>query len=296
MDPDSTRPSARRRPDASTSLSALLALPVFLCSLIVMALVGMYATPRVPWLIPAVWALSGAVLLIPSIEHRLARLLLKVRPPTSDELAHLSGPWRSVCDIAGVSPGKFVLLVEDSEELNAFAAGGRTVAVTQTSLRLPAKQLEAVLAHELGHHLSGHPMVAMLSWWYALPARGAAFLVLLAMRIILTVAGALTRFGAGMGATAALLFTLAVLTALAFLSFWLLVIPLTAPLLAWASRLGELRADRTAANLGYGPHLVELLYRWNVASGQRREPLRARLLSSHPSPTDRIRRLHGFLR
>jgi Zn-dependent protease with chaperone function len=286
----------RRRPDASSSMSVLLGLPAFLCSLGVVALASSYILPSVPWLIPLLWVSSGAVLLVPSIEPTVARLMFNVRPPGPDEMQHLWQPWQSVCQVAGVAPDKFVLMVEDSHELNAFAAGGRTVAVTQTSLRLPPKQLEAILAHELGHHLSGHPTVAILSWWYALPARGAAYLVGLAARVILAVAEAFARFGGGVGALVALMLSLTVLTMLAFLGFWLLLIPLTAPLLAWASRVGELRADRTAAELGYGPHLLEILHRWIATGGQRKESLKARLLASHPSHTDRINQLHGLLR
>jgi Zn-dependent protease with chaperone function len=296
MDPNSTRPAMRRRPDASSSMSVVMALPAFLCSLAVVALAGSYILPGIPWLIPVVWIASGAVLLVPSIEPTVSRLLFDVRPPSPDEMNYLWQPWQSVCQVAGVAPGKFVLMVEDSHDLNAFAAGGRTVAVTQTSLRLPPKQLEAVLAHELGHHLSGHAVVGILSWWYALPARGAAFLVGLAVRFVLVVAELFARFGGGVGALMALLLSLIVLTMLAFVGFWLLLIPLTAPLLAWVSRIGERHADRTAAELGYGPHLVEVLHRWIAAGGQRPESFRARMLATHPSPTDRINRLHGLLR
>lgn len=296
MDPNSMRPAMRRRPDASTSMSVVLALPVFLCSLAVVAVAGSYILPGIPWLIPVLWISSGAVLLVPSIEPTVSRLLFDVRPPSPDEMNYLWQPWQSVCHVAGVAPGRFVLMVEDSHELNAFAAGGRTVAVTQTSLRLPPKQLEAILAHELGHHLSGHPTVGILSWWYALPARGAAFLAGVAVRFILFVAEMFARFGGGIGALVALLLSLVVLTMLAFVGFWLLLIPLTAPLLAGVSRAGEHRADRTAAELGYGPHLVEVLHRWIAAGGHRQESLKARMLATHPSPTDRINRLHGFPR
>jgi STE24 endopeptidase len=277
-------------------MSVLLGLPGFLCSLAVMALAGSYIVPGAPWLIPVLWISSGALLFVPSVEPTVSRWMFDVRPPGPDEMDYLWGPWQSVCQAAGVAPGRFVLMVEDSHDLNAFAAGGRTVAVTQSSLQLPPKQLEAVLAHELGHHLSGHPMVGILSWWYALPARGAAFLARIALRFILAVAEGFARFGGGVGALVALLLSLIVLTMLAFVGVWLLLIPLTAPLLAWASRIGELRADRTAAELGYGPHLVEVLHRWITAGHQRQESIKARMLATHPSPTDRIHRLHGLLR
>lgn len=294
-DPYAAKP-VRRRPDASSTLSVVLALPAFLCGLAVMALVGTYLLPQASWLIPVLWVLSGAVLLVPSVEPAVSRLLLKVRPPSQAEMDHLRQPWQSVCQVAGVAPGRFVLMVEDCADLNAFAVGGRTVAVSQTALRLPPKHLEAVLAHELGHHLSWHPMVDILAWWYALPARGAAFLAMLALRSILAVAHVFARWGGGAGALVALLLGLFVLTLLAFLSLWLLVIPLITPLLAWARRLGELSADRTAAYLGYGPHLVDVLRRWIAVDGQRPETLRQRLLATHPSPTNRIRRLQDLRR
>lgn len=292
-----TPPPMRRRPDASSALSVSLALPGAACSLFVMSLVGA-AVPGVPWLLPVLWILSGALLAIPSIEPAISRLMFDVRPPAPHEQRILTLPWQSVCRVAGVDPARYVLMVEDSHDLNAFAAGVRTVSVTQSALRLPSKQLEAVLAHELGHHLSGHPVVYMLAWWYALPARGAAFLVGLAVRFVLAVGRVLARLGSGIGALASLLLALMILTAFAFLSVWLILVPLTAPLTAWASRRGEIHADRTAALLGYGPHLIDVLHTWINMDGHGASPggLRARLLSTHPSHTDRIRRLHDFLR
>jgi STE24 endopeptidase len=244
------------------------------------------------------WILSGVVLVMPSIEPTIIRLMFDVRPPGPQEVGVLASPWQSVCQVAGVDSGKYVLMVEDSRELNAFAAGVRTVAVTQSALRLPPKQLEAVLAHELGHHLSGHPAVSLLAWWYALPARGAAFLVGLTVRVVLGVGRVLAVFGGGVAALASLLLALMIILAFAFLSIWLILVPLTAPLLAWVSRLGEIRADRTAAMLGYGPHLIELLHTWIAVDGDHGRPagVRDRLLSTHPSHTERLRHLHALFR
>ncbi|GAB3450865.1 M48 family metalloprotease [Actinophytocola sediminis] len=291
-------PPGRRRPDASSALSASLALPGFACSLMVLAVIGIAVLPGMPWLIPALWILSGVVLLIPSIEPLLFRLMLDVRQPRPDEFHALASPWQSVCRIAGVDAGRYVLMVQDSRELNAFAAGVRTVSVTRSALALPPGQLEAVLAHELGHHLSGHPVVSMFAWWYALPARGAAFLVGLAMRLVMWIGRTLSPAGGGIAALASLLAALILLTGAAFLSIWLILVPLTAPLMALASRHSELRADRTAARLGYGPQLIEVLQRWIGVDGSGARPagLRQRLLSTHPAHTERIRRLNEFLR
>jgi STE24 endopeptidase len=132
-------------------------------SLVVVSVIGAALLPGVPWLLSVLWILSGAVLAVPSIEPTFSRLMFDIRPPGPGEQRTLTSPWQTVCQVAGVEPARYVLMVEDSHELNAFAAGVRTVSVTQSALRLPPKQLEAVLAHELGHHLSGHPVVSMLA-------------------------------------------------------------------------------------------------------------------------------------
>lgn len=296
--PGATGPSMRRHLDTSGALSAFLALPGFVCSLIVMSFIGAAALPNVSWLPPVLWILSGAVLVLPSIEPTVSRLLFGMRPPDPHELGALTSPWQSVCQVAGVDAARYVLMVEDTDELNASAAGARTVSVTRSAVRLPPKQLEAVLAHELGHHLSGHPVVSMLAWWYALPARGAAFLVGLTVRFVLAVGRVFAAFRNGIGALVMLMLALMIFVMFAFVGVWLLLVPLTAPLLAWASRLGETRADRTAALLGYGPHLIDVLHIWINRAGRRVRGggLRERLLSTHPSHADRIRSLHEFLR
>lgn len=296
--PNGNTPSARRRPDTSSALTLLLALPEFVGSLMVVSLVNAAVLPGIPWLLPVLWLPSGAVIAIPSVERTISRLKFGIRPPGPNELSILAFPWQSVCQVAGVDPARYVLMVEDSDELNAFAAGGRIVSVTQAALRLPPKQLEAVLAHELGHHLSGHAIVSMLAWWYAMPARAAAYLVGLVVRLVLAIGRVLAVFGGGVAALASVLVALVILVVFAFLSFWLILLPLIAPLHAWTMRLGETRADRTAATLGYGPSLIEVLHIWISMDGRgtRARGLRARLLATHPSHTDRIRLLHEFLR
>jgi Zn-dependent protease with chaperone function len=55
-----------------------------------------------------------------------------------------------------------------------------------------------------------------------------------------------------------------------------------------------LHADRVAAELGYGPRLLEVLQRW-MREGhddvRARAGLRARMLASHPSCAQRISKL-----
>lgn len=247
----------------------------------------------VVWVVAVLWVLSGAVTFVPSVEALLAKLMFDMRPPTTVEMTRLRPLWESVCVAASANSSKYSLWVEQSKELNAFAAGGRTVAVTRRALELPPRALEAILAHELGHHLSGHSRVSLLAWWYELPAQGAIWLVTTAMRLVLAVGKVFARFGSSAGALAATLLSLLLLAGLIALNPWLLLMPLLSPLLAWSRRLGEYRADATAAGFGYGPDLVTVLSGWLAAEHAVRRPLRVRMLASHPATADRIRRLRA---
>src|SRR6266540_4358305 len=146
-------------------------------------LVGMLAIVAVTWLLSLVVvgplaygigvALTGtgraALLLLRGVEARFARLLFRVRRPDEAELRRIGPVWRRACRRAGVEPTDYTLRVEDSQLNNAFALGAHFVAVTRRALELPDELLEAVLAHELGHHRDLHPLAATLGWWYLMP-------------------------------------------------------------------------------------------------------------------------------
>src|ERR687896_2342769 len=66
--------------------------------------------------------------------------------------------------------GRLVLMAEDAGVINAYATAGHLVCFTTGALRLPDRQLEAVLAHELGHHTELHPWLSAFTWWVQLPA------------------------------------------------------------------------------------------------------------------------------
>lgn len=140
--------------------------------------------------------------------------------------------------------------------------------------------------------------MSLLAWWYEQPARGAAFVLEHAMRIALVVVRVLAALGGCIAIFASLVLLLMVLAGLAFVSIWLIVVSLTTPMRAWAKRMGEFSADQTAVRLGYGPQLVEVFQAFIArdAHGGRPEEVRDRLLSTHPSHTDRIKRVHALLR
>ncbi|ASO22237.1 Zn-dependent protease with chaperone function [Actinoalloteichus hoggarensis] len=292
----------RSRVDVSAWLGALLSLPWTLSSLglllVVGALLGDHVWAPLTWLVPVSWLLSASVIFLPGCESLLARISLNSRPPTEGERRVLEPIWDSVLDDVVADPRRFQLWVQDVPELNAAAAGGRIVIVTKGALRLPAHTLAAVLAHELGHHLGGHSLILRLHGWYSIPIRLFLALTVGIARLVGAIGNAITRTGSAVGMALALIALVAGLAFAIYLSPILLLVPVASVLLAAASRLSEIRADRMAARLGYGPALIEVLTQWmrdGHAANRTPPGLRARLFASHPSHSRRIRKLEEYL-
>ncbi|MFJ9964054.1 M48 family metalloprotease [Streptomyces avermitilis] len=241
------------------------------------------------------WVASGALMFHRPTERALARMRFKMRPPTGAELAVLQPIWDEVTRRAGVDGSQYDLWIEDTDELNASAAAGHIVSVTRGSLhRLPPQQLSAVLAHELGHHVGGHAWALLLGLWYALPAR--IFMTVVKVVTVFVFVFTAQIFWLGAVLLALIVGALVIGTVAAFPpALALYAIPF---LLAWAGRQGELRADRFAGRIGYGPLLVAVFTEWQaqgVDDEHRKEGPIARLMSTHPPLHQRIRAVETFV-
>ncbi|MGW4564451.1 M48 family metalloprotease [Streptomyces sp. NPDC004561] len=251
------------------------------------------------------WVASGLLVFHRPTELAFARHVLKLRLPTQEERARLEPVWNEVTARAGIEPGTYELMVENSDELNAAAVAGHVVGVTTYSLnRIPSSNLAAVLAHELGHHTGGHAWAGLLGYWYSLPGRIAWAVTRALARFAIAVASVFS-----MAATGFLILFMGLMVVAAFVTAWYVTIPLVvAPyLLAYAGRRGELRADQQAAELGFARHLAEVLHHFQAeeaatkaaltAQGQRfKEPgTLARLLSTHPDHHTRLSALEPYL-
>jgi Zn-dependent protease with chaperone function len=261
---------------------------------------GFFGLENGAWIVVAIWLASGAAILWQPLEDVLAKLVFRLRRPTMAEDARLGPIWSSVTSRAGVNPAAYSLWIQESEEISAAPTAGHTVAVTRWSLyTLPPSHLEAVLAHELTHHLGGRSLLTMLGFWYSLPARAALALVRLLFKLIRTVPvlGCLIVgffLVAYLGVIVAMImFNESLLTPLLYFTPLL-----AAPILAWLSRWNERNADKMAAELGYGPKLIEVFYGWQVRghdSGRPPSTLRSDLLSGSPRISERIRALEKLL-
>ncbi|MYV73760.1 M48 family metalloprotease [Streptomyces sp. SID1046] len=291
----------QRAVDLTAWLGLTLHLPSFLLGL---ALVGgtalvLEALIGVPAWIPVVlWSGAGVLVFHRPTEQRIARHLLRLQRPLPHELALLAPVWSEVTARAGIDGRRYQLWIEDSDDLNALAAAGHIVAVTRRALQdLPTSQLAAVLAHELGHHTSGHSWSGLLGWWYTVPGR-------LVWRALALVKPRLVRIARGASITAwglllVLVAYLTVITAKATYGLPLLL-PALPYLTAAVGRRAELRADAHAARLGFGRPLSltlhELVAEESGTPGRpRRTRLSARLLSHHPDHRTRLHHLRKYL-
>jgi Zn-dependent protease with chaperone function len=310
-------PARSRVSGTSLGMFAIVLL-IWLLSLVVVALPAYGAAVLAGWprvtvviLACAAWTASAAFILIRPVEAGLARLLYRsLRRPRPAELARIALVLERVCRRAGTDPGRYLLRVEEKRQVNAFALGGHVLAVTRMSLELPDDMLEAVLAHEVGHHRHLHPLAIILGWWYLLPFEAGDRLLRAIRRLTRWLAQIFNRLNDRTGGLAGgrapdgalgMLVLLAVLGVLVVAGsvvvvvlgvLWLplaLLVRLAKVLAAALSRAGEHAADRHAAELGYGPGLVQVLFLFQQAEFAAPRPRgMAALLRSHPSSQARI--------
>ncbi|MCX5204847.1 M48 family metalloprotease [Streptomyces sp. NBC_00237] len=301
---------AHQRGADATALGRLaLLLPGFLMSLLVVVLAAsiLTAVTGLPYWIPTLlWVASGALVFHRPSEDLFARRLLKLHRPSPQDMSRLAPVWREVTARAGVDGSQYELWIEESKELNAYAAAGHIVGVTRFALtNLTSAHLAAVLAHELGHHTGGHAWSSLLDYWYSLPGRVAWRVI----RAVMVFTVTFTSYFSWLVTAGLVLFfgflTLATVTVLYGLPLILLAIPY---LMAAVGRRAELRADQHAAALGFAPMLAEVLYameqsevqaRYQLAAARGAKPAEpgvlARLLTTHPDFHTRLYRLQPHL-
>ncbi|QNE21833.1 M48 family metalloprotease [Kribbella qitaiheensis] len=293
-----TQPTARGRVEISAATALLSAVPWFFWSFVVVSWLAGIVGFGWGWILVALWVLSGAVVFLRSVEDLVARYLFRLRKPTLVEQQRLVPVWQQASVRAGVDTAKYFLWIQESDEVNASPTPGHTVAVTRWALyTLPGSHLEAVIAHELSHHLGGRTWLSLLSFWYSIPARCA----LIAVRAIVRLMRAVPAVGCAIGGfllIAYLGILLAVLTFGKSITFPLLFLtPFVAPpILAWLSRREVKQADRRAAVMGYGATLVQVFYGWQMQHQQtlgRGGSRRSQLMSSTPSVVERVQALEG---
>jgi Zn-dependent protease with chaperone function len=199
-----------------------------------------------------------------------------------------------VAQVNHIPPGKFVLAVIDTDDLNAFASGGHLVVVSSWAINnLSQDDLCGVLAHELSHHLGMHTIALTIGQWLTIP------IVVLAQIGFLfqNVAHAATDVFARRSETGILIGrTIAgVLTIFS----WIFLIMITASQYIGnaVGKGAEFKADETVVSMGFGRQLRNSL-RLLIESGHSGRPThwRDRLVTAHPPARTRVARIDAQLR
>jgi STE24 endopeptidase len=244
------------------------------------------------------WLASGAAVLTRPGEMVMVRIGHGFRRPARRQLEALAPVWADALASAGYSAREVDLYVQSSATVNAYAAGGRSVAVTTGVLakfmaqHLGQKEMGAVLVHELGHHATRGTRFDLVTQWLALPWRMASSFVL---GLCIGIAGGRPQSRSLLGLLTVAVVAIAVGQAVqqgeaaaAAVLIALAVCAVACPLAdAAIARRAEFAADRFAAEHGVGAQLAVALERLN---GDAADELRwsAGLLSRHPAVDRRL--------
>ena len=279
-----------RRPGRTT---LALALPLLLFVLFGMARVAapvsglglVFDEPLGFAAVAAVISVAGAVLLfIRPVEIRVAGALAgPSRAPTEAERERLDELLTRAGARAGVDPARLIVRVQEEPGVNASAGAAHLLFVTTGALEQPADRLEAILAHELGHHRGLHPVLTAVLWWLRLPGAALAAVYRLLRRAVGFV-------GARLGIVGRLLAVplLVLLVVWQVAVMWIFYL---GELLAMrAARVSEYEADGSAADWGYAESLAAA---YEGMAAHELEPAGrvGRLMADHPPTQERIERL-----
>ncbi|VFR85264.1 macromolecule metabolism; macromolecule degradation; degradation of proteins, peptides, glycopeptides [plant metagenome] len=264
-----------------TLVSALLGLPLAAVVLWLMASAG-----NLWWLWAwAVWAAFNLLILLifPTV---IAPLFNKFTPLADPELADRINRLAQRCGFS--ISGLFVMDgSRRSAHGNAYFTGfgkSRRIVFFDTLLsKLNGDEIEAVLAHELGHFKHRHIVKRIV---ISLGGALAVFALLgwLGQQVwFYTGLGVLPQLGARNDAMALILF---------FLVLPVFTFPFT-PLGSWFSRKDEFHADRYAAEQSRADHLVSALVKLydDNAATLTPDPVHSAFYDSHPPAAIRIRHL-----
>lgn len=281
----------------SSLLVLLLLAPLTALCLTPFVFVASEVLPGGFWMWMALYFLAFAVVLVPGLEFLQVWLVCpRSRKPSPEELARLAPLWERVLGCVGKGKRRrYRLRVDDDHRINAAAGGGSLVIVTTRALYgLPDSQLEAVLAHEFGHHVGFHPIMLLLQQWMARPLGWAERLSVAVHNLLAWLSGW------RMHPLAFVLVWAAILAIRAALLVLDAIVKAATLLLLFLGRQAEYKADTVATTLGYGRPLIAALAEIESQHGAALAQQRASVPTSsfwdtHPPTAQRVARIHEAL-
>ncbi len=291
---------------------ALSALPTAAVMTLLLYGFGLLLTIGAPSALPALWFLVCALwggLCFAGAGGSWPLRLFGLRQPISEERHALVTAWTEVTRRAGMPADSYSLWIQEADE--QFAVPDRMLTAPAESVRrLRPRELQAVLAQQLGQRAQGRAALWQLVFRYynypvvrveggllqgmtgvgdaiahRLPARGS--------RVFSACWTVLSRLLAACPTVAAGTVTVGLAPALALRLLPEIAVLALNPLLDRA----EYRADRIAVELGYGPELCGVLCHPHVSPPVSVRPVALSVgpLLSKTTPDNRIRRIRDQL-
>ncbi|WP_296490097.1 M48 family metallopeptidase [Rhodoferax sp.] len=268
----------------SSLIGALIGLPIAALILWMMA-----ATGNLWWLWAWLFWMGFNLLLLVIYPTLIAPLFNKFAPLEDETLKSRVTALMQRCGFS--AKGLFVMDgSKRSAHANAyftgFGAAKRVVFYDTLLAKLSAAEVDAVLAHELGHFKHKHIIKRIVSM-FALSLAGFALLGYLTQQVwFYTGLGVQPNLASGNDALALLLFMLV----MPVFSFFL------APLFAQLSRKHEFEADAYAVRQTSAQDLSTALLKLyeDNASTLTPDPLYVRFYYSHPGASERLARMQGI--
>ena len=194
---------------------------------------------------------------------------------------------------------KIKLYIRESDDVNAFAMGRRTICVTYGLLSLSDAQIKAVLGHEFGHLATHDTDLTLLITVgnFIISAVVTAIRVVLAIYnlIVSIIALCMRKDGAILAVLNAIASFITTLCINGLMWLWT---QLGVLLVMKTSREAEFEADAFSCDLGYSDALLSFFRA--LSSMERREKngkrgnIFAALAASHPDTAKRIARIEAF--
>lgn len=215
----------------------------------------------------------------------------KMRPMNPTEESRFREMLSRVTSRCGINK-EFDVFMVDTNTPNMMALGEKTLAVTSGLWHagLPDEEIEAILAHEVGHLVNGDSKVLIAASTMNFVGQIASWF----LTILVVIVGVFSSIAAafqdrsGIGVFAGMLISLFLVWTLRFIS-WVLTQILNLSFHA-ISRSQEYKADEFAKQNGYGKSLATFLSRIQDYTATGKDFV-SQLFSTHPQPTKRIERL-----
>lgn len=241
----------------------------------------------------AVWAVGAVAATWP--RETIQRAWYGYRDPTAEEHRRVAEPSRRALRRLGIAAGRYRLMIARSEGPNPPAMTGRTVVMTSYAVnKLPPDRMEAVLVHELSHHVGLHAVPVFCHTLLTLPIRALSWLLARIWHPVRRMWAVAKRWHTPFGFLVSFLFTIAVA-----LIFVVSAVPagiafVGAALARLSTDRTEFLADATVADLGLGPQLLAAL-EGAIEAGHTGTDRAAHLLSMQPLTVRRAQRLRKKL-